>query len=790
MLLLPSETPPDSGGASSSSSLQLNEVVVVAPSLPTFDFVQQSKKPKGADERWFIVDRDWFLKAVAHAKDPLSHALPPQFSVAHLVLADSRVLKPNLVRGIEFEIIPEALYNYLHAQYGPFPHPPLETRSTAFGTFDYNFLSIQVFFTNDKGDFSNDNSQMKRFSFETTQQRIYDELCKPLNARLWIKMDDYAEFKHVDLNDAHCSSLRELHWQSNKTQLLVEPPPFAKSIKGDKKLGSSLSSFASGSNTFGLKTGAPSMAVTTGTSATPATTPVNLPRGVVGLKNLGNTCYLNVVLQALLHTQPLTAQFISHVATKLVNHDNALGQRGEAVKALTALFCDVWSPRRANSVSSTSPARFKQSLDQWTNLFREFKQHDAQEAMLYILDALHEDTLRPDKTSLTSNIFGGQLSVNLSCPSCKHASPTLESFFMLSLELPATNPTVGVETISLPFFPLDSTLSAQRIQVKTTSPARVSPEEVTKVTGCPVVLVRIRKKAMEANDLRVDIKEKDANILPPMAAWELVAYERVVGNCLFHLVHRQNNKIVGCPQVISGNAYTHRDLRLLVEENCPSGFSKLSIARMGTPAASSSLLGGGSREMSLSDEPFRQSMDGMVVIADWPDDDSTRVPSREIPALNGSLTTGVGLSQQVGVEEGAPSLQSCLNHFFAPEVLDQDNLWMCPTCNQLTAATRSAQCTSVPAWLVLHLKRFKSDGSKIRDLVRYDEHVQFGDKAFQLQSVIRHHGLLASSGHYTALVKSNMDLQWRTFNDELVSAPLSRAPLNEPDAFIFVLKQA
>jgi len=47
-----------------------------------------------------------------------------------------------------------------------------------------------------------------------------------------------------------------------------------------------------------------------------------LMQGLVGLDNLGNTCYLNASLQALLHTEPLVRYFLDKEHLIDVNIEN------------------------------------------------------------------------------------------------------------------------------------------------------------------------------------------------------------------------------------------------------------------------------------------------------------------------------------------------------------------------------------------------------------------------------------------------------------------------------------
>jgi hypothetical protein len=74
------------------------------------------------------------------------------------------------------------------------------------------------------------------------------------------------------------------------------------------------------------------------------TIPIN--SGRVGLENLGNTCYMNSSLQALLHTEPLAEYFLSQAHHRDLNVLNRFGYGGRLAGAFGQLAHELWTTNK------------------------------------------------------------------------------------------------------------------------------------------------------------------------------------------------------------------------------------------------------------------------------------------------------------------------------------------------------------------------------------------------------------------------------------------------------------
>ncbi|KAG7349657.1 ubiquitin carboxyl-terminal hydrolase [Nitzschia inconspicua] len=182
--------------------------------------------------------------------------------------------------------------------------------------------------------------------------------------------------------------------------------------------------------------------------------------GAVGMHNLGNSCFLNSIIQCLNHIEPLTQYFLGGEFAKELNTKNPLGSGGRVATAYATLLKEIWS----GDYSALAPRLLKQTVASFAPQFNNSFQHDSQEFCQFLMDGLHEDCNRVISKPYVEELEGygmedrkaaietwknhllrhdsiivdrcqGMHRSHLTCPSCGRESIKFEVYSTISLPL-------------------------------------------------------------------------------------------------------------------------------------------------------------------------------------------------------------------------------------------------------------------------------------------------------------------------------------------------------------------
>ncbi|XP_008573987.1 PREDICTED: ubiquitin carboxyl-terminal hydrolase 2 isoform X1 [Galeopterus variegatus] len=182
-------------------------------------------------------------------------------------------------------------------------------------------------------------------------------------------------------------------------------------------------------------------------------------QGLAGLRNLGNTCFMNSILQCLSNTRELKDYCLQRLYMRDLSHSS--NAHTALMEEFAKLIQTIWTSSPNDVVS---PSEFKTQIQRYAPRFVGYNQQDAQEFLRFLLDGLHNEvnrvTVRPKSNpenldhlpddekgrqmwrkyleredSRIGDLFVGQLKSSLTCTDCGYCSTVFDPFWDLSLPI-------------------------------------------------------------------------------------------------------------------------------------------------------------------------------------------------------------------------------------------------------------------------------------------------------------------------------------------------------------------
>lgn len=193
-------------------------------------------------------------------------------------------------------------------------------------------------------------------------------------------------------------------------------------------------------------------------------TTVTTCHGLTGIDNLGNTCYMNSIIQCLRHTRELNHRLLTQqTQTIIMRNFNNQPTTGHAALILVNYIKIVhlmWS----HDKTKLSPISFKVLLGANFDQFANRGQHDAHELLVTLLQSFHDSLAKnvtyqingsvvteldaqikkahddwiiyyQNKHSLILDLFSGQLRTELMCLNCQRSSFTFDPIMVIDLPI-------------------------------------------------------------------------------------------------------------------------------------------------------------------------------------------------------------------------------------------------------------------------------------------------------------------------------------------------------------------
>ncbi|XP_035026744.1 ubiquitin carboxyl-terminal hydrolase 33 isoform X1 [Hippoglossus stenolepis] len=536
-------------------------------------------------------------------------------------------------------------------------------------------------------------------------------------------------------------------------------------------------------------------------------------RGLTGLKNIGNTCYMNAALQALSNCPPLTQFFLECGGIVRTDKKPAL------CKSYQKLVSDLWHKNRPSYVV---PTNLFQGIKAINPMFRGYSQQDSQEFLRCLMDQLHEELkevlLEPydhsngitvdnsreeDRHSQSDNDFQ-------SCESCGSSDRA-------DNEMQGGNVRVEDTNEAEMLIPEQDEIQANREWQK----------EKNMINDLYRVGVHGVHGGSSGGDMDKDVDTTTENT-PIISSQGAIKVQGRTSDS-FPDIQISNSTRPQSPVPMEGHIPKISSSPPKASSGWPSinPAHKKAVTTYSPPKNKRQ-----KKYRSVISDVFDGTIvssvqcltcDRVSVTLENFQDISLPIPGKEDLAKLHSSTHQTSMIKAGSCGEAyaaqgwisfvmeyikswfwgpVVTLQDCLAAFFARDELKGDNMYSCEKCKKLRNGVKFCKMQSLPEILCIHLKRFRHElmfstkigthvsfpleGLDVQPFLAKDSSAQTTN--YDLLSVICHHGT-ASSGHYIAYCRNDANNLWYEFDDQSVTE-VSESCVQNAEAYVLFYKKS